>query len=205
MNSPEFAEVSDALEHLELAVSAAEVHGRLCAVLCRQSSVSRKQWLEILSPDALASVAVDQEGSLQVMVELLQATQQSFQSMEFGLQLLLPDDAEPLHERIPALGEWIQGFLAELNAHGLLRDLPEDMQEAIADLLKIACLEYDAEDESTDEDEASYVELVECTRLTVEFLRDYLAQDAKIVVSTLKRNSGLSLSPQAGNRGYGAA
>ena len=99
---------------------------------------------------------------------------------DMSFSLLLPDDEVPMPERLSALALWCQGFLeglvVGLNRRGIseLKELPEEVQEIVQDLVAIAQLDTElAEDDA----ETDFVELEEYVKVGTLLIQS-LAADA---------------------------
>ena len=165
---PDFAEVAAALQGLGALADPAECQGQLCGLLClRGGALDRESWLQRLFPeyDPRDLLARD---SAAVLLRLFDTTQLQLASAEFGFQLLLPDDSDPLAERTEALGNWCQGFLSGLAETGVtdLRALPGELPELLHDFAEIAHAgSFELDEEEADEE--AYAELVEYVRVGV--------------------------------------
>ena len=80
---------------------------------------------------------------------------------------LLPDDDEPVADRVEALAEWCSAFLAGIASLGDLR-LSEEESDVLEDLSAIASAEVGTENE--EEAERLYTEVVEYIRVSVLLL-----------------------------------
>ena len=76
---------------------------------------------------------------------------------------LLPDDDEPLEYRLECLVEWVAGFLAALGIVNESKELPEEVDEVVEDMIAISQL--DVSSEGSERDEEDYVTLVEFVRV----------------------------------------
>jgi hypothetical protein len=172
---PDYRTVDEALSDLEAVGGAAETHGLLCAILSSGVAVRPEAWLESMMSKPLAKGDNKSESAYKVLQDLYQKTRTALTEMDdFDLQLLLPNDDSDFSERIEALVQWTQGFLSGLKAMGIeQKDEQGEMKDALSDLNKIACLEY--ENEIGDEEgEHAYAELVEYTRMAVLLVHDEL-------------------------------
>ena len=96
---------------------------------------------------------------------LCQHTQQALLNQS-GLELLLPDEDEPMVVRLECLADWTQAFLAGFAVmQRELSNISEELQEMVEDLSNITQLDTDAE--LSDEDESSYLVLYEHLKLAV--------------------------------------
>ena len=87
---------------------------------------------------------------------------------------LLPDDEEALETRTAALAEWCTGFLAGLGSVPVPTEgWPDTVREIVADFGEIARAAVGEED-SPEDSEASYVELVEYLRAGTQLVHEEL-------------------------------
>jgi uncharacterized protein YgfB (UPF0149 family) len=141
--------------------NAAELQGALCGLLCLDSQANRIDWYKSLYDD----IAPDDQEILD-LTALFDQTVQSLNSLDFDLQLTLPDDNAPLPSRILAMSDWCQGLVYGLGSSGLTDDteLSEDCQEYIADAVKISQISDEVLEDSNEE-ETNFEELVEYLRM----------------------------------------
>lgn len=173
-NAPDIDEIGDALERLESDSGAAECHGAMAGLLCAAGSMETARWLKRLFPsvetgDLLARGAID------TLARLYEETARQLDDAVLDFQLVLPDDEEPLDERIEALAEWCQGFLLGMSEGGMkdLAALPADSSEVMRDLVEIARAGSYAVGEG-EEDEVAYNELLEYVRTGVLLINEEL-------------------------------
>jgi len=155
------------------AAELAECHGLMCGLLCRESSATASDYMSQLA--AMQLVNNPTAGLDAVLTEAHKSTARQLNDEEFGFALWLPDDEEPLEERIVALGQWCSGFLAGLACAGGLEALSEEAREAIDDLQQIARAEMSAADPDgaeSEEDEKAYVEIVEYVRVVALMMHE---------------------------------
>ena len=169
---PEFTEVAAALQNLETKANTAETHGILCALFCGGAKINRQAWVDTLLSSFTEAEHKKAQGDSEALLRLFIATENYFKSDEFDLQLLLPADDQPLHKRIIALRDWCQGFLSGLNLLGVAFNKPQEteIQEVLDNLIKVSSLHYEPNDSVDAESEASYMELVEYTRMGIILL-----------------------------------
>ncbi len=141
--------------------STAELQGALCGLLCLNPQANRVTWYKSLFEDVDPS-----EEEILDLTALFDQTVQSLNSLDFDLQLDLPDDNAPLSSRISAMSDWCQGLIFGLGASGLTDDteLSTDCKEYIADIINISQIN-DNDLEDSDDDEANFEELVEYLRM----------------------------------------
>lgn len=144
---------------------AAECHGFLCGYLCVNDSAQEDMFREYLLAD-MADQQMCAECCKQI-AELAAEVSRKIMSVDFTLELLLPDDSSPLSERSAALIGWCEGFLSGLGIAGITDFdlLSFECRELIQDLYKICRLDADEIDECGNEEEAAFLELIEYVRM----------------------------------------
>lgn len=174
---PAFEAVDTALRRAEAPTDASEAHGSLCGLACGLGTGAPSAWLADTLSDAQADEAVT--GPVRMLLAALaERTCGSLEATEMTFQPLLPDDAQPLVERVDCLAQWCQGFNhglfvaarigdaeAELNSGNtveIVRDFSEMAQVALGD------------DDADAEGEAAYAELVEYVRVSVQLVYEEL-------------------------------
>ena len=94
------------------------------------------------------------------------------------------DDDAALDERVMALGEWCQGFLFGLGQSGLSNET--QLTTEIADVLRdLAAVAQVGLNETAEDDEVSYSELVEYVRVAVLLVEAELDDSAHSDQQTL--------------------
>lgn len=150
--------------------STAELQGALCGLLCVNAEANRLDWYKGLYDDIALN---DKEAH--DLIALFDETMQSLNSLDFDLQLALPDDDAPLSSRVLAMADWCHGLLFGLGTSGLTDevDLSPDCKEYLADTIKISQISDDVA-EQADEDEANFEELAEYLRMGLFLLYNEL-------------------------------
>ncbi|MDH5472556.1 MAG: UPF0149 family protein [Gammaproteobacteria bacterium] len=174
IDRPDYNRLQDALTKTDAEMSAPESHGALSGMFCAKGQVALADWLNQVFVELDLNNMLVQEAS-QLLVGLFKSTQEQLNDAGIDYQLLLPDDEQPLAERVDALAQWCQGFTYGLAAGGLKQDsdLPEDTAELIRDMVEIARAGHD--DEMVDEaDEDAYVQLYEYVRMAVLLINEEL-------------------------------
>ncbi|MBI5039879.1 MAG: UPF0149 family protein [Gammaproteobacteria bacterium] len=171
---PDYLELEQVLGRAEAVAGAAEVHGLLCGLLCAAGRLVEKTWLVQVFADADNRSVAFQQGRAAVQ-RLAAWTVEALNDPVLGMDLLLPDDDQPLAERTAALGEWCQGYLLGLAAGGVDQDalLTEDIAELIHDFTEISQAGFDV-DAANDDDEAAFCDVVEYVRVGVLLIYDEL-------------------------------
>lgn len=176
-NIPTYLAVSSALEKLETEVTPSEVHGTLCGLLSASVSASADLWQNSLWPhldrDKNDLVQAD---ALETLNQLHEITRLQINAPNCEFELLLPDDDDPLEDRVNALGDWCQGYLVGLTLGGVedFSPLPDNAREVANDLVEIARAGSSYELEGSEEDEHAYAELVEYLRVGILLINEEL-------------------------------
>jgi uncharacterized protein YgfB (UPF0149 family) len=185
MPSITYGELDRSLQAVGSGVEAAEAHGCLCGALCAERNFPAVEWAAEILPDGT------DEAVAQSVVELLSGLRDETlallagEDMEF--QPLLPVDTEPLEARLRGLAAWCSGFLYGLGRSGVLDSLPGDLDEILRDFSEISRATLSPED-SGDEAERDYMELVEFVRASVQLSFEELVAIRARSVPTGGRN-----------------
>lgn len=157
-------ELTRALAAVGADIDGAECHGILCGMLASGAPFSPAQWLEHAAGRSDLT-PFGPEGSGHVVWQVLRETWAAFDGGEFGLDLVLPDDAADIAERAGALVFWSRGFLSGFGMGGAKTygALDEDARGFLEDLTRIARL--DTEIGGDEENERILAELTEFLRL----------------------------------------
>jgi uncharacterized protein YgfB (UPF0149 family) len=147
---------------MEMGTDVSELHGSLCGFISGGGRFGGQSVLPVLQLEAGNAPTQD---DLSLLSRLRRETEEALMDPEFRFQPLLPDDDAPLTERADALVEWCRGFLGGLGlagsrGHG---ELSEEAREVLRDLGVIASSQLDTGE--ADEDEASFVEVLEFVRV----------------------------------------
>ncbi len=171
---PDFRRIEDILRRIGVGALAAEVHGSLCGLLCASEGVDAAAWAAGVlrgtmgAPQDHSSPLGEVRAADQaLLVQLHTQTVAQINDANYGFDLLLPEDDEPLVERAEALSQWCQGFLLGLGLGGIQdhNKLPGDAGEIIRDLADISRLGHSGE--SGEDEETAYAEIVEYVRMGV--------------------------------------
>jgi uncharacterized protein len=166
------AELQSALAELDIAVDAAEAHGRLTGALCSRAGFGAREWLADLDADRAGPLP---EPSPELR-RLPAWTLEVLESDAFEFEPLVPGEAAPLAERVSALAAWSDGFL-----YGVGSGAPDpavlksgDVGEFLHDLGEIARAELEP-GRGSDAGESDYAELFEFVRAGAQLTYDELA------------------------------
>lgn len=147
-------------------VSPAELQGLLLGRCCAGADFTGEGWLEEAGDLFEGTVPSSLHAALLGLQEMVKAELLAKSSV--ALTLLLPSDDDPLAERTLAMGQWAQGFISGFGANIGTTELSEEVRETIEDLIAIAKIEPEEEDD--EEGEVAYMEINEYLRAIPLFL-----------------------------------
>jgi len=164
----DFDEFANHLLDQGLLASPSQLHGCLCGLLGAGAPAQPEYGLDALA-QAL-DLEVHGELASRIM-QLYTVTEAALQDEEFTFLPLLPDEEEEIALRAAALASWCDGFLAGVAYVTATADnsgsaLSQETGEILRDIAAMAQAES-AEDESEEEAEDSYMELMEYLRVAV--------------------------------------
>jgi len=176
---PDFQTVDEMLRSVGALGEPAEIHGDLCGLLCLLGDDARPAWVAQVMADRSDDAPTEAVQSATHVLEAI--AEQTFDTLEAGemtFSLLLPADGEALEHRAASLGFWCQGFLHGLGTGGGTghrnQVLEEGLtQDIIRDFSEISRAAF-TEDETEDEAEAAYLEVVEFVRVSVQLVFEEL-------------------------------
>jgi len=165
-----YADIQRVLTQSHALADAAEAHGTLSGALCASPAYHLDDWLGEILPEGRAAP----EDALWLRA-LFDSTSSALGDDQMAFQPLLPTDDDALLQRTEALGEWCRGFLYGLGSGSLndLQALGEEADEIVRDFTAITQVGIDPEDTEENNEEA-YAELVEFVRAGVQLLFDRL-------------------------------
>ncbi len=171
--------LTECIENAGLRLMTSECHGNACGVLCSQIGIAPNNWFDMLIK--AEDVSVDHIELLADQLKALFETSEQFlNNIDFEFELFIPDDETEIHKRLEALGEWCSGFLLGLSVGGVdIKSMPEEISNFLNDCLEIARV-GNAELNNSEDDEASYFELVEYVRMGVITLFEEIYQFKRV-------------------------
>jgi uncharacterized protein YgfB (UPF0149 family) len=174
---PSFDVIDAALRRAEAPTDAAEAHGSLCGLVCALGDSGQSAWLAETLPDDQPSAAVREQAG-NVLKGLAASTCAALEGGEMAFQPLLPDDDEPLVQRVDGLAQWCQGFNHGLFVAARIGDAEAELgsgntAEIVSDFAELAQAAL-GDEEPDAEGEAAYAELVEYVRVSVQLVYEEL-------------------------------
>jgi len=179
----QYGVAAELLDAQDVMATPAELHGVLCGMLCGGAPIRRDAWLqefnELVNDGVALPVAVN------AWLEALFAATLEGLTLQAGLQLLLPEDDESLEDRLLAMSDWAQAFLAGFAV--IQRDLShasDELQEMLSDISDITQLEQEMDEDP--ETEESYIVIYEHLKLgAMMAFEEFGQRPAELVSKTL--------------------
>jgi len=162
----DFEQLSELLRKFGALQSASELHGFLVGELATGVRLSRSEWLRTANEQADLSRNPDEVAG-DTLYALYQQTLAALSGDELAFQLLLPEDDEPLLDRVEALGQWCQGFLLGFGLSGKHTTDDAELAESLRDLAAIAQVGASEDEAAQDSSESDLFAISEYVRLTV--------------------------------------
>jgi len=163
----DFDELNNLLTGVSAGVQAPECHGFLAGRACIAGLTDVDIWQSYL----LAGIDDDAalEECVTVITKLADEIADEIADEEYGFQLLLPDDDEPLEYKSQALSEWCAGFISGLGSSWPENTgMADECNEFLQDLISISRLQGEVDED--DENQAALYELIEYVRMGVMML-----------------------------------
>lgn len=183
MPPPAYDDLASLLSAYGDAFGASECHGILCAMAGCLPELDGETWAQrmlsgeveaVLAGEVLTASEVD-AADKEALKALFDDSVKQLADPELGFQLLLPDDDTSLQLRTEALASWCEGYLYGLSLGGIkeFTGFSEQVQEFTQDLVEIARLSHDDEDDG-ENGETAFFDISEYVRMGVLMLRDEL-------------------------------
>jgi uncharacterized protein YgfB (UPF0149 family) len=174
---PGFDLIDRALRRAEALTDAAEAHGSLCGLVCGLGDSGESVWLAETLPEGQTNATVTEQTGA-ALKALVVSTREALDEAQMTFQPLLPDDAEPLVQRVDSLAQWCQGFNHGLFVAARIGDAEAEIAsgntaEIVSDFGEMAQVAV-GDDEPDADGEAAYAELVEYVRVSVKLVYEEL-------------------------------
>jgi uncharacterized protein YgfB (UPF0149 family) len=168
---PKFDQLADMYWQLGVMQSPSQLQGYLVGRLAAGDELQPESWPARAAAYIDAVQAPDLDGEA-LLTALLAASALTLSSEDMTFQLLLPDDAEAISQRVDSLGQWCQGFIAGFaeggkrvqQQHGQ-QQYSQQVSEALSDLAAISQISLTEEDGDVEQGEQHFFELSEYLRL----------------------------------------
>ncbi len=155
--------------------SFAECQGALAGLICTRGSVTLETWLEHMNGNV--GIRFLQTDEKQLLQRILDQTTAQFEQSEKEFQPVLPDDQQPIAQRIQAIMDWASGmlFAIGLQDENRIPRLSETAREFVEDLVDITNIDIDTI-EDDEESEIAYTDIVEYVRVGTALLYEDFAR-----------------------------
>jgi len=164
--SSDFQTLAVAMVDQGVLSSPSEVHGLMTGFICTGSSLDEGQVLHLV----LTYLEMDSGASSEfktIILDVFSTIMQQLSGDEFEFELILPDDdIDDLYSRLEALSAWSQGYLVGFGTGSAGLDentFSDEVQEAIRDIVDVANVESEVEEE--EDAEVAYSEVCEYVRM----------------------------------------
>lgn len=173
VTTPNYAELTRALDDAGISTGASEAHGVICGVLTAAIDEKKSSsWVPILLSERDQSRPDDVKTLSAMLVALHESSHAWLRDANYGFRLLVPDDDDELPHRVSNLADWCSGYLLGLVAGGAgdISALPGDAAEIAKDILRIS--EVVVGEGMSEKKEKDLVELLEYVRMGVHAVYD---------------------------------
>ncbi|HEY6130684.1 MAG TPA: UPF0149 family protein [Halioglobus sp.] len=162
----DFNEFADYLLDQGVLASPSQLHGCLSGLLCAGAPVQPEYGLDAL----IQALDLELHGELASRImQLYVTTDAALREEDFTFYPLLPDDDEDITLQTAALASWCDGFLTgfayRIPEEEKTGNVPRETGEVLQDIAAMAQAGID--DESEEDAEESFIELVEYLRVAV--------------------------------------
>ena len=179
---PSWSECADVLFDAGLTLNPSELHGAISGMLGagrRSASPEDRDYGLLILEKALA---VDLQGEVAEFTgRLVDATRSAVADPVFAFRPLLPDDDDPIDQRLLSLGCWSTGFLTGFTQAVTVTNsagdvVPPDTAEALKDFAAIA--QIDPSEDDDEQVERELEELIEYLRVAaMNIMHDAIANE----------------------------
>ena len=160
-----FDEVSDRLVELGGGSHPSELHGLLCGLLAGGERPGVEAWQRQVA-GMLGDEPLD-EVSGQLFTRMYGLALTQLGQGDFSLQLLLPNDEEPIEQRTEALGFWCHGFLSGFGEGAVGKKPGKEINGILHDFSEIARVQTSGDGDEIDENERFFMEVSEYVRMAL--------------------------------------
>ena len=178
---PDWDEIADQLFNAGQTLNPSELHGVLVGLMGAGFNPDDKHHLEQTLASVEKAVGVQLQGELVDIVSRLNlATLSAIVDTDYAFRILLPDDDDPIEQRLRSFSNWVTGFISGFTegmtvqkAAGLA------IEPEVADVLKdfAAIAQVDTDQVESEAAERQLEELVDYVRLAaVSLVQDAINQ-----------------------------
>jgi len=156
---------TDTITTLNLPISSSGLHGIMCGYLSAGANIDGETYIRALMAQQRDEGTRE---AARALFNLYTITEQQITHQDYEFEMLLPDEHETLNDRAKAFTEWCEGYTQGLAMLGIQHHEfdDEETKEAFQHIQEFANLDYEAI-EVTQDDERSFMEVCEYTRIAV--------------------------------------
>ena len=137
---PEWDEIADQLFNAGQTLNPSELHGVLVGLMGAGFNPDDKHHLEQTLASAEKAVGVQLQGELVDIVSRLNlATLSAIVDTDYAFRILLPDDDDPIEQRLRSFSNWVTGFISGFTSVFTLKQKLEHNMKTTRLNLKIHC------------------------------------------------------------------
>ena len=178
---PEWDEIADQLFNAGQTLNPSELHGVLVGLMGAGFNPDDKHHLEQTLASVEKAVGVQLQGELVDIVSRLNlATLSAIVDTDYAFRILLPDDDDPIEQRLRSFSDWVTGFISGFTEGMTVQKAASlAIEPEAADVLKdfAAIAQVDTDQVETEEAERQFEELVDYVRLAaVSIVQDAINQ-----------------------------
>ena len=166
---PEWDEIADQLFNTGQTLNQSELHGVLVGLMGAGFDPDDQHHLEQTLASVEKAVGVQLQGELVDIVSRLNlATLSAIVDTDYAFRVLLPDDDDPIEQRLRSFSNWVTGFISGFTEGMTVRQaaglaIETEVAQVLKDFAAIAQVETDQVE--TEEAERQLEELVDYVRL----------------------------------------
>jgi uncharacterized protein YgfB (UPF0149 family) len=178
---PEWDEIADQLFNAGQTLNPSELHGVLVGLMGAGFDPDDQHHLEQTLASVEKAVGVQLQGELVDVVSRLNlSTLSAIVDTDYAFRVLLPDDDDPIEQRLRSFSNWVTGFISGFTEGMTVRQaaglaIETEVAEVLKDFAAIAQVETDQVE--TEEAERQLEELVDYVRLAaISIVQDAINQ-----------------------------
>jgi len=147
---------------------ASEAHGILCGSISSSGKAQFQDWVRQVLGQAPVAGDVLMAEVAELLEDVFVESETGMSSDLYEFELLLPDDDQPLTERVRAVGEWCDGYLLGFStgSESAGVSVPMEVNDVIKDFVEFSNVDNNV-DELSELDEQALMEVVEYVRMNV--------------------------------------
>ena len=166
---PEWDEIADQLFNAGQTLNPSELHAVLVGLMGAGFHPDDKHHLEQTLASVEKVVGVQLQGELVDIVSRLNlATLSAIVDTDYGFRILLPDDDDPIEQRLRSFSDWVTGFILGFTEGTMVRKASGlAIEPEVADVLRdfAAIAQVETNQAETEEAEIQLEELIDYVRL----------------------------------------